>query len=115
MIIRWQPIPGYPGYEASNHGRIRGPSGTLLVPQLDRGRQRVTVKPKSRRPPNAGKRPHVHALVALAFLGPRPEGPAGEHVRHLDGNRLNNRPENLAYGTYLQNNRDPYWNWRFLD
>lgn len=42
----------------------------------------------------------VHQLVALTFLGPRPKG---QEVRHLDGNPLNNRADNLAYGTRTEN------------
>ena len=45
----------------------------------------------------------VHQLVADAFLGPCPKG---EHVRHLNGNPPDNRPENLSYGTPLQNAKD---------
>lgn len=45
----------------------------------------------------------VHQIVADAFIGPRP---ADAEVRHLDGNPLNNRPENLAYGTHAENEAD---------
>ena len=41
----------------------------------------------------------VHALVAEAFYGHRP----GMQVRHLDGDQLNNAPENLDWGTQQQN------------
>jgi len=41
-----------------------------------------------------------HRLVALAFLGPRPEGAV---VRHLDGDPLRPHAENLAYGTKSEN------------
>lgn len=39
----------------------------------------------------------VHILVAEAFLGPRPGGM--EECRHLDGDKLNNRADNLRWGT----------------
>lgn len=45
----------------------------------------------------------VHTLVALAFHGPKPDG---MQVRHLDGNKKNNRPENLVYGTARENAGD---------
>jgi len=46
----------------------------------------------------------VHRMVAEAFHGPRPS-PAHE-VRHLDGDRANNRPSNLAWGTRQENAAD---------
>lgn len=46
----------------------------------------------------------MHTLVALAFLGPRPEGKP--HIRHLDGNARNNHVSNLAYGTAAENVAD---------
>jgi hypothetical protein len=42
----------------------------------------------------------VHRLVCMAFHGM----PAGNlQVRHLDGNPKNNKPTNLAWGTYEEN------------
>lgn len=49
-------------------------------------------------------RPRVHSLIALAWLGPRPPGAV---LRHLDDNRANNRPDNLAHGTQGENMTDP--------
>ena len=45
----------------------------------------------------------VASLVAFAFIGPRPDGNV---VRHLDGNKDNNRADNLAYGTHQDNADD---------
>lgn len=42
----------------------------------------------------------LHRLVADAWHGPKP---AGLQVRHLDGDKLNNTPGNLAYGTARDN------------
>lgn len=46
----------------------------------------------------------VHRLIALAFLGPAPFG--GAVARHLDGNQLNNRASNIAWGTVKDNYLD---------
>lgn len=42
----------------------------------------------------------VHKLVALCYLGPCPEG---MEVLHGPGGKLDNRPENLSYGTKIDN------------
>jgi hypothetical protein len=42
------------------------------------------------------KRVKVHALVARAFIGPRPDG---HQINHIDANPVNNRVENLEYVT----------------
>lgn len=46
----------------------------------------------------------VHKLVAAAFLPPKPEG--ADQIRHLDGNKLNNRADNLAWGDAKSNADD---------
>lgn len=47
---------------------------------------------------------NVHRLVCLAFHG-EPATKALQ-VRHLDGNPENNRPENLSWGTQIENWQD---------
>ncbi|WP_439621469.1 HNH endonuclease signature motif containing protein [Gemmata sp.] len=53
----------------------------------------------------AGKRRrvNVHRLILEAFVGPCP---LGMETRHLDGDRLNNRLDNLAWGTPAENAAD---------
>ncbi len=48
---------------------------------------------------------YEHRVVALLTYGPNAVIP-GSVVRHLNGDKLDNRPENLAYGTQGQNVRD---------
>jgi hypothetical protein len=46
----------------------------------------------------------VHVMVCEAFHGARPF--PGAQVRHLDGNKLNNRADNLKWGTAAENAAD---------
>lgn len=48
------------------------------------------------------KHARVHRLVAEAFHGPSDL----PHVRHLDSDKLNNTPSNLAWGTAAENIHD---------
>lgn len=100
------PIPGVPGYAADREGRIwsiasnwRGCGPRILQASVRRGYHRVRVVIDGK-----CTRRFAHRLVALAFLGPQP---SPEHeVRHLNGNRGDNRPENLAWGTRRENVAD---------
>jgi HNH endonuclease/NUMOD4 motif len=95
----WLPIPGYEGkYEVSDAGHIRNQRGYVLKPGNSGGRYGYPMVILSPR-----KKHYVHELVALAFVGPRPDG---QVVRHLDGDRFNNVAPNLAYGTSSQNSYD---------
>jgi len=53
-----------------------------------------------------GKRRHlaVHRLVAFVHLPPRPS--SSHEVRHLDGSKINNHANNLAWGTRSENALD---------
>lgn len=45
----------------------------------------------------------IHRVVLESFVGPRPEG---QECRHLNGNPLDNRLENLCWGTRKENAHD---------
>ena len=111
----WKDIPGYEGrYQASNLGRIRsldrelGPlgkrghsrmKGRILRPGRNKsGHLSVVLGHKA-----AGSQ--VHQLIALTFIGPKPEG---MEVCHNDGDPTNNRVENLRYDTRTNNILDVY-------
>lgn len=122
----WIDIPEYEGaYQASSLGNIRSldrtikvqrenfkpynikRKGQLLKPTINRdGYEKVNLK---------GKSIEVHILVARSFIGERPDN---QDTRHLDGDSLNNRVDNLAYGTRKQNVLDVYRNgmkWKTFD
>ncbi len=46
----------------------------------------------------------VHELVNIAFHGVKP--PDKRVTRHLDGDWSNNKPDNLCWGTYAENEAD---------
>ena len=48
---------------------------------------------------------YVHHLVAEAFLGPRPPN---MQINHLNGNKHDNRVENMEYCTPSQNTQHAY-------
>ena len=110
----WKSIPGHPGYEVSDLGRVRsvdrvrpypgGYSKTLRgkprQPSRDRaGRLRVPLPS-----PEGGTRTWlIHALVLTAFVGPRPEGMDG---CHNNGDHTDNRLSNLRWDTKSENMLD---------
>ena len=126
----WKDIPGYEGrYQASTEGNIRS------VDRVVFSRNRYTGQPFARhikgrtlRPGRFCKNGHVsvvlghgavgspvHQLIMLTFIGPPP---AGQEVRHKNGNPTDNRLENLEYGTRTQNILDVFYQgkaWRKLD
>ncbi len=94
-----RPIPGYEGlYSATDSGEIYSHHTEKIRKtfMMNAGYLMLTINK------NGKKRTHtVHKLVALAYYGERPPGDI--HVNHKDGNKLNNRPENLEYVTRSKN------------
>lgn len=104
MEVVWKDVIGFEGlYEVSNEGRIRN----VRANRCRKARTLFKVSPCSQGYDRGAfykdgqlipfKTAHV---VAAAFIGPRPPGLV---VNHIDGNKLNNRPENLEYVTVWQN------------
>jgi hypothetical protein len=112
---RWLPVPGYEGvYAVSDLGRLRSEARSVARsnghPMFVRERiLKASIKDGYRmatlyRPGTARvDQRKVHHLVALTFVGPRPEG---ADIRHLDGDSLHNCSSNLAYGTRAENIQD---------
>lgn len=101
MFSEWTEIPLFSGYFVNTVGEVASTHrGTLkkLSPIIDKGYVRYALWTDGHR---VWKR--AHQLVALTFIGPCPEG---NEVRHLNGDRQDNRPENLAYGTSAENRHD---------
>ncbi|MGH2435041.1 MAG: NUMOD4 motif-containing HNH endonuclease [Pseudomonas sp.] len=98
---RWRVIDGYDGeYWVSSHGRVcslKGRDPIILKPGDSAGYHSVNLLKNG-----SQKSTKIHRLVAEAFL----ENPDGfPTVNHKDGDKLNNRTENLEWTSYSENNR----------
>ena len=100
----WRQIPNYEGwYDISDLGNVRRMKGfgkitfvgRLLKPQVRFGYHIVSLYKNGVQQNN-----RVHRLVMAAFVGPCPNG---MQVNHIDGNKSNNRLENLEYVTQSEN------------
>jgi hypothetical protein len=111
---QWRPVPGYEeNYEVSDQGNVRSLERTVVdsIGHTNFVRARVLKSAIG----SAGyprvslcrdrkcKTHSVHALVAAAFLGPRPEG---LYALHGSADRTDNRACNLRYGTPTENAAD---------
>lgn len=96
----WRPVPGFAA-EASNLGRVKGPSGEVLKPYIAQsGHLHVLIRNRKLR---------VHHAVLLAFGFPRPDG---QVCRHFDDDPTNNMLGNLRWGTWQENADDAIRNGR---
>lgn len=103
----WLPVDGWP-YEVSSMGNIRRSAagrspiakvGRYLKPCIADGYRTVVLCDIPRK-----KTIKVANLVCAAFHGASPS--LGYEVRHLDGVRINDFPDNLSWGTRKQNSDD---------
>ncbi len=103
----WLPVIGHENYyEVSNYGRVKRVApgnhtrpGFILKPNKVRSGYLIYALYK-----NGVKTYHLaHTLVLAAFVHPRPEGMEG---CHNDGDRENNRLDNLRWDTHSNNQLD---------
>lgn len=111
----WKDIPGFPGYQASDFGNIRsvsrnvahysrlGPKsgvrkivGRVLKQKRIKNRYPFIILCLDGKPITCS----VHRLVALTFI-PNPD--CKPQVNHRDGNKQNNRKDNLEWVTNSEN------------
>jgi hypothetical protein len=104
----WKPIAGYERlYEVSNFGNVRrifryGKRWVHTCKQkLTKDGYRESTLVKDNNP----KCVRTHRLVAAAFC----ENPHNKNeVNHIDGNKLNNRADNLEWCTSSENQKHAY-------
>lgn len=98
--MKWKTIPSAPSYEASDYGLVRRKdtkhvnrpcvvNGYLSMSLWENGSQ---------------IRKYVHRAVCEAFYGAPPKGDI--HAAHHNGDRADNRAENLSWKSRKANERD---------
>lgn len=110
-MVEWHAIPGFKGlYEVNHAGEIRSwprwgsnnrrYGGGIIKPQM-RGKY-LGVNLHNH---NKKKVPvSIHKIVCQTFHGLKPS--TKHQVRHLNGNHLDNRADNLCWGTAKENSDD---------
>lgn len=102
----WRDVVGYEGlYQVSNLGRVKSfhryKDGMIVKPAItSKGYCRVDLQKNSQK----RKVSKVHRLVAQAFI-PNPENKP--EIDHIDGNKQNNRADNLRWCTHKENQNNP--------
>lgn len=106
---RWRPVPGYPGYSVSDHGRVRSDARTI-TDSLGRERRLQGYDLRAGRTTSgyytvslSGRTCSVHHLVLTAFVGPRPPRMEGCHD---DDDKADNRLVNLRWDSRRENTLD---------
>lgn len=112
----WKDIPNYEGhYQISNFGRVKSLDRYII----SKNGRRIFKKGSIQKLQNNGngyiykqfkkdgkyKNYYIHNLVMLVFVGERPNN---YFVCHIDGDKNNNRLDNLKYDTPHQNNIDQF-------
>ena len=97
----WKDVPGYIGlYKVSNYGRLKSVKKQLVLKTCGSGNRYKTVSLcKGMR-----KTFRLHRLVAAAFI-PNPDNKPC--VDHIDGDKSNNRADNLRWVTTKENCNNP--------
>lgn len=96
--IDWREVPSRPGYMVSSLGQVWSPRSGRIIRGIAVGQMKYLCVDFWKE-----GREYVHRMVCEAFHGPAAKG---MQVRHLDGNPRNNRPDNLAWGTHIENHAD---------
>lgn len=101
----WKPIANTKEYFVSNIGRVRKNLKLLTCSPNTYGYPACWIEIYDKEGNKKRKRASVHRLVAQAFV-PNPGNK--EVVDHIDGNKVNNRAENLRWVTVQENTQFAY-------
>lgn len=87
-------------WEVSTLGRFKW-NGKIVEPHIRNGEAYPIIKNK-----------RIHRIIAETFI-PNPENKPC--VDHIDGDKLNNRVDNLRWVTHLENNNNPITKQRLIN
>lgn len=110
-MTEWRIVPPFPDYEVSSDGEVRRRGATVLLKaRLSKDGYRLVtlMKPATERCADSTKNytpAKISRLVCLAFLG----APVGRlHAAHGNGDRADDRLQNLRWATPAENGADQY-------
>ena len=99
-VETWRPAVENSNYSISSWGRVKGPKGFILSAPVTHGYEAVNLSFSHYESITT----RVHRMVLSAFIGPPPF--AGAIAAHNDGNRRNNRVDNLRWASAIENQAD---------
>jgi len=106
-MVMWRAIPEFENYQVSNSGQVRRIKQTwnnlpkTLKPWVEsHGYNQVELSNK-----NGQKTFRVHRLVLCVFIGPPPKG---QVCNHKDGDKQNNKLDNLEWVSSSDNMKHAY-------
>ena len=106
----WRPIPNFEGYEISDAGNVRSwwksrrnTRELVVTPHLLLGRPQSSYRRVTLSVEGVKTSIFVHQTILEVFVGPRPKG---KWALHRNGVKLQNRLDNLYWGTPKQNAED---------